>query len=167
VDECPHCTADLAMIADFMAQPDPVPALDILGPVKERAQVVIARLVSGGRALGALGSPGPAFAPALAGIRGADAGPLIFEAQEIQIVIEVQADARLASQVSLFGLIQGPDDFAGAPVRVWRDGELIVTGAVDDVGNFVVAGLEPGQYTLTIGEAPLVVQIPQLDVPAS
>lgn len=167
VDECPHCTADLAVIADYMAQPDPVPALDILGPVIERAQVLIARLVSGGRALGALGSPSPAFAPALAGVRGAEAGSLIFEAEEIQIIIEAQADTKPARQVSLFGLIQGPDDFGGAPVRVWRDGELIATEEVDEVGNFVIAGLEPGQYALTIGDTPLEVQIPQLDVPAS
>jgi anti-sigma factor RsiW len=167
VDECPHCTAELAVIVDFMAQPDPVPALDILGPVKERAQVLIARLVSGGRALGALATPSPAFAPVLAGVRGTGAGPLIFEAEEIQIAVEFQVDAQPASQVSLLGLIQGPDDFSGAPVRVWRDGELIATEAVDDVGNFVIAGLEPGQYDLTIGETPLQVQIPLLDVPAS
>jgi hypothetical protein len=69
--------------------------------------------------------------------------------------------------VSLLGLIQGPDDFSGAPVRVWRDDELIAAESVDEVGNFVIDGLESGQYALTIGKAPLEIQIPQLDVPAS
>lgn len=167
VDECPHCTADLAVIADYMAQPDLAPALDLLGPIKERAQVLVARLVSGGRALGALGTPGPVFAPALAGVRGGEAGPLIFEAEEIQIAIELQAGPQPTSQVSLLGLIQGPDDFSGAPVRVWRDDDLIAAESVDEVGNFVIDGLESGQYALTIGKAPLEIQIPQLDVPAS
>ncbi len=166
VDECPHCTADLAVIAAYIAQPDPLPARDVLGPVKERVQVLIARLVSGGRAMGALGTPGPAWAPALAGVRGADAGPMIYEAGETQIMIELQGDRQPASRVSLFGLIQGPEEFDGALVRVWQDDQVIATGAVDEVGNFVLMGLEPGQYLLTIGEAPLEIQIPRLDVPA-
>lgn len=140
--QCPYCRAELAQLSTFMRQPDPHLYAAPPASARQRLQVLVARLTSG---LGAQ----PAFAPALAGLRGAVSGPLTFEAGDAQIVLEVQDDEQRAGRKTIIGLVMGLSDQA-LHAHVWRDDELAATVPVDAVGNFVVDDLAPGACELIV-----------------
>lgn len=157
---CPHCQHELAQFAEFMAEPPPAP-VEMWAPVRDRLRVLVAQLVSGGRSLGAWG--GPSLAPALAGVRGDDNGPLIFQAGDVELAMDVQPDQQ-PGLVTLFGLVSGIDDPADAEVRLWRQNRLVAATQVDDLGNFVVAALPPDRYELILTATDVEIHVQALDL---
>jgi len=141
--ECPHCQRELTQLDSFLAQVQS----DLTYSAAERIKIWIARrlpdLPSGERA------PSPAFA-----IRGGDeeSGPsqsLIFEAGDAQLMIDVGEDPSDASRRTIVGLVIGVDPLE-LEARLWFDGQLLTTAAVDELGNFTFVDLKPGHYELIL-----------------
>lgn len=151
VEICPHCAMELNELRDTMREL----AGDLETPFIERLRVLVGRLVPDIQ-LPSFGS-GTAPMPALAGMRGEMEGPLLYEAGEVQVSLEVQDDATGAEgstgRKSVLGLVTGAE-VTGWQATLWlEDGpvaELVQTLKVDELGNFVFDGLHPGTYALTL-----------------
>jgi hypothetical protein len=131
----------------------------------ERARVLIAELVRGVQGLAQ--SPALAPAPAFAGLRGGEAEPLVYQADEFQIAIEVQRDAAQQDRYVLLGLVMGagiPDDLEA---DLWRADAVLATAPVDELGNVVMSGLAAGQYELVLSGREVEIHIQGLKVGGS
>lgn len=157
--ECPHCTREVAQLKNYLAELAPSLEPSLLEQVKERARVVIARLVSGGE--GNLFG-GSSLAPAYAGIRGAEAGPYLYQAEDTQIAIEVQDDAQQPGRKAILGLAMGQEPSGLA--FLWGAERRIAVVPVDDLGNFVIPGLIPGSYELILSGPAMEIHIQELQV---
>jgi hypothetical protein len=155
--ECPHCAQEVAQLQAYLGELAP----DLAYSLSERIQVWVARLLAGGAELasprtGALG-------PALAGLRGETSGPYIYQAHDVQIVLEVQEDAEHTGCVVLLGLVTGIDP-GGLEAHLWRAGSRVATQEVDELGNLALSGLEPGQYELILAGPEVEIHIQQVQV---
>lgn len=159
VDTCPRCAMELAVLGDFFKDVAP----DLEYSLAERVRVLIARLASDLGRLGGDRQP----APLLAGVRGEGAGPLIYEAEEVQVSMEVQDDAGRAGRKSILGLVTGAEA-RGWQAMLWQESgplaELVQTQEIDELGNFVFEGLRPGNYSLTLRGEDVEVVIQELAV---
>lgn len=142
---CPHCAQEIDALLAFMAQPEPLAQPEPPRTASARLRVLVARLVSG--AASAVGPP--ALAPAFAGLRGDDDGPLTYEAGDVQVILDVLDDEQQAGHRAIIGLVLGLADPA-AIVHLWRDQQPVCRTDVDSLGNFVIADLVPGQYELFV-----------------
>jgi hypothetical protein len=133
----------------------------LLEQVKGQVRVLFARLVSGSEAPPLFG--GPALAPAYASLRGAEAGPALYEADEFQIAIEVQDDAQEPHCKAILGLTLGPDP-SGGLAFLWQARQRVAVVPVDDLGNFVIPGLSPGSYELILSGPGIEIHIQELPV---
>jgi anti-sigma factor RsiW len=139
---CPRCSAELAELDVFLA----ATAASLEPGALERAAAglrqVTARLASG------LGGWTPA--PAYAALRGETGGPLMYDAEGCQVVLEIMADTADPGRRSLFGLVTGLADADGAEAALLRDGAVVASSPVDAAGNFTLEGAPPGGYDLRI-----------------
>jgi hypothetical protein len=155
--ECPHCAREVAQLKSYLGEL----ASDLeFGPL-ERIKVLVARLVHEGREFGRSGLP--ALAPACAGLRGEEKGPRLYQADDVQVVIEVQDDAEQQGRKVLLGLLTEIDshDFEA---HLWRAERLVATAAVDELGNFVISGLAPGIYELILCSLEVEIHIQTLEI---
>lgn len=160
---CPACRREVSQLEHFLVQG--LPAADEAVPsLRQRVRVLVARLVSSGRAVGGRLAPQPALAPALAGLRGDDPEPMVFAADGLQIILEVEPDREQAGFLSLVGLVVGLESADGAEVTLWRDGQRLAGAAVDALGNFVLPGLARGSYQLILAAPDLEVHVEELVV---
>ena len=138
---CPHCTAELEQLGDYLSEIGP----DLEYTFLERVKVLVARLLppSG------TGQPFAASVPALAGVRGGAGEPLFYEAGDVQITLEVQEDAVATAHKSILGLLTG-EDSEGWQVSLWRDAELVASTTVDELGNFIFDRVAPATYNLLL-----------------
>lgn len=152
---CPHCTRETAQLESFMADLAPELALSSLerlkGQFRERVRVRVARPVLGD------------MTPAFAGVRGDQEGPLVYQADEVQVIIEIQDDGEQPGRKFLIGLVTGMDAH-DLQARLWRVDQPIATAPVDDLGNFVMLDLLPGNYVLTLSSPDREIHIPALKV---
>jgi len=98
--------------------------------------------------------------PAAQGLRGEPVG--IYQAGEVQVVLEGDEDAEHPARRRLTGIVVGADP-AGLEAQLLRgDAEAVGTAPLDQFGNFSLPDLEAGAYTLIIrgGEPPLEIHIP-------
>jgi hypothetical protein len=135
---CPHCTKELAQLKAYLNELAP----DLEYTPMERAKIWIARLLPGGLGSG----PTPAFA-----LRGETDGPLIFEAGSYQLTLEIQGDPADPGSRTILGLVIGGADSLQR-VELWQDGRPIQDTIVDDLGNFIFAGVQPGSYDLILSQ---------------
>ena len=145
--ECPHCAREVAQLQNFLADLAPEPKPDLLAGTVERIRVRVARWVAG--AAGALSAPQPAFAPALAGVRGEDAGPAVYEVEGVQVLLAVQRNEAAAVSYDLLGLLTGAGP-AGFTANLFHD-DTLFAAPVDEGGNFTLHDLAPGDYELLLG----------------
>jgi len=151
---CPHCAQELAVLESYLEALRP----DLEIRAGERVRVWIARLMSGSQAAK---GPGPQFAPALAGVRGAAAGPLIYMAEGVQIAMEVVEDVEQPGRGQLLGLVTGVET-KGWTVQLWRLDERVAETPIDDAGNFTIQDLISGEYSLIMGDSEREIHIPEL-----
>lgn len=159
---CPHCTQEFAQLVSFMDAPDPYLRTDPLAAVKQGVKVLVARLVNGPQVSSLFGPP--ALAPALAGLRGAADEPLIYEAEDVQVSIEIQGDAELPGHLAIFGLVTSLDDGHAIQAELWRDQQRLASAQVDVIGNFTFGGLAPGEYELFISSDAFDIHVQSLRV---
>ena len=139
LNDCPHCRAELAQLQTYLAGLTP----DIEHSLGERLQIWMARLIPSGM------MGGGTMQPALA-VRGQDDGPLMYEAGDAQLSLEVQDDPARPGKRTILGLLIGVD-LEETAAHLWQDSEKAAQAAIDEFGNFVFAGLAPGAYELIIG----------------
>ncbi len=156
---CPHCRQELEQLESYMADLEPTLEPSRLTQVKERVKVLIANLIDRG------GAAGPGLTPLPAGIRGDDEeGPRTYQADDIEIMLDVQADTDQPDRRVILGLITGLDTPDDMEVHVWRADQLLTTAGVDDLGNFSVPNLAPATYELIVSGPDIEVHIQDLGV---
>jgi anti-sigma factor RsiW len=159
--ECPRCAYEVSQLEAYLA--DLAPALEqpgTLEQVTDRVRVLVARLVNGGMTVDLPGQP------ALVGVRGDEREPLIYEADGVQVVLEVDQDPDQPERRSILGLVIGVDDPGQLDVHLWRSDQPVATIQVEDVGNFVISNLAPGRYELIVSGPELEIHIQELEVEA-
>jgi hypothetical protein len=138
--ECPHCAREISQLEEFM---ELAPQSSLLKSVK----VLIARLVGG--QTGDQDFTDSPLAPAFAGLRGDGEEPFIYQADDVQIVIEVQDDVEQIGLKILLGLVTGLKS-NGFIIQASQEGQIIASSSIDENGNFLIAHLVPGLYELTL-----------------
>jgi hypothetical protein len=141
--ECPHCEREIAELERFFLA-DLKPMEDSL---LAKAKVLIARLVSERGENQESG--GSTLIPVFATLRGEAEGPFIYQADHVQIVIEIQEDAEQPDLKVLLGLVMGFKSNL-VTVKVNRNEQIIATTSVDENGNFTIHHLVSGLYELTL-----------------
>ena len=142
LSECPHCTEELARLDGY---------LTLLQPQEEAAPSLTERLIAGVRVLVAELMGGPRHILAMRGTASAEAEPLLYSAEEIQVALDPQSDPAQPNAILLMGLITGTDT-AHWHAQLRRENQLIATTDIDEIGNFSFSALLPGQYQLVVGD---------------
>jgi hypothetical protein len=157
LERCVRCQDDLEALHQFMTG---VP-LEIAPGWLAVVRRVVARLVPPTPGFGPSLAPQPAYA----GLRGpVAAGPQRYAADDLSIDLAVEDDRSQPGRRLLIGLVTRPgQDLAvleDTPVELRQDGRSVATARVDDVGNFVLAGLLRGRYglALLVGDTEVVVE---------
>ena len=159
--ECPHCTREVAQLKDYLTELAPALELSPLERIKERARVLVASLVNGRLEAGPLGQP--ALAPAYAGVRGEEREPYLYQADDVQIAIEVQGDAERLDRKVILGLVIGMEP-GRVEAHLWQADQRVAVVSVDELGNFVIPDLAPGSYELILSGPEIEIHIQDLRV---
>jgi hypothetical protein len=149
---CPHCRQELVQLQSFLADLAP----EISYTWRERAQIWIARQIP------RVSAAQPQSAPALA-LRGDSDEPLMYEAGDYQLVVEIQDDPARSGRKSILGLVIGPEDVA-FHAQLWQDGVRIQETTLDELGNFVFAEVPPGAYDLILSRLTAEIHLQSLTV---
>lgn len=145
--ECPHCAQETSQLEGYLG--------DLSRPgLLATAKVFIAQLVSGREAIGA---------PDYAGLRGEGEGPVLYQADDIPIMIQVHDDMEKPGLRSLLGLVAGLKAY-GFMMEAYQQGNLINTTFIDEIGNFLFTHLPPGFYDLILLGPHTEIRIPSLEV---
>lgn len=152
VHGCPHCQAELAQLQAYLTDLTP----DVEHSLGERIQIWIARLIPAGTMGG--GMPQPALA-----LRGQEDGPLLYEAGDAQLTLEVQDDPEKTGARTILGLLIGVETVETA-AHLWQDAQKVAQVAVDEFGNFVFAGLVVGRYELIVSGPDFEIHLQELVV---
>jgi hypothetical protein len=152
---CPHCAREFAALQAFVNED--MPQSSLVGSIK----VLIAQLVKGGD--GNQKADQPSFQPALEGVRGNGEKPFIYQAEDIQIILEVQEDMEQPDLKMILGLVTGLTA-GGFTVQVSQEGQTVATSLVDEIGNFTIHTLTPGTYDLTLRGPETEIRIPSFVV---
>jgi len=143
LDTCPHCSSEVAQLKSYLSEL----TSDLEFSPLEKVKVLIAQLVSDMRP-GDLSAPF-SLAPVPAGLRGEQEGPLFYRAGDAQVTLEIQEDPQTPGSRTLVGLLIGIDP-AGFQAHLWHGTERLAISGVDELGNFSVPDLEPGEYQLIL-----------------
>jgi hypothetical protein len=157
VEDCPHCTRELAQLEAYLADLAPDAALGRM----EQVKILIAELVRGVQGLGQ--TPAFAPAPAFAGLRGEEEEPLVYQAERYQIVIEVARDGQQPDRYALMALVTGPE-IDGLEARLEGTGGSAATAPVDELGNLYFSAVSPGSYALYLSGSQIEIEIPGLKI---
>ena len=157
---CPECARELKTLQTFLKSSSVEKSFVALQDLGKNVRVLIAKLLQDART--SMQRPG-GLTPAMAGIRGVERAPLIYDAQEYQLAIQFQEDAGKPGRRALYGLLIGdePDAFE---VQLWRENTLVAHTAVDAYGNFSISGLQPGDYDMKLVRPQLAIQLDDLGV---
>jgi hypothetical protein len=159
LDECPHCRREVAQLEGYLAELAPTREPGPLQQVVERVRVVVARLAGGGSGGG---WPGQL---ALAGVRGDESDvPLVYQAGETQVIVEIETDAERPDRKTVLGLVIGPEPESLLQAHLWHASQRVATAPVDELGNFVLPGLLPGAYELILAGPDLEIHIQHVQV---
>ena len=140
--ECPHCARELAQLSEYMVEDQP----EREAGLSEKVKVLVARLISdiaGDKSLGWLAVASPSA------VRGDEGETLFYEADGLQISIDLHDDGEHPGTNILLGLITGTPA-KGWEVRLITGNEQIESTEVDDLGNFEFSGLLTGEYEIMI-----------------
>jgi hypothetical protein len=155
---CPHCTRELSELQGYLDRLPPVFAPDRWEQLKTQTRVLVAQLVD---ALSNLA--GPTLAPV--GIRGEAERQLVYEAEDVQVILEVQPDAEQLDRKVILGLILGLNPLqTPVTLHLWQEAKEIATTTVDEAGNFVFVHLPTGRYELILRGDEIEIYIQGLNV---
>jgi hypothetical protein len=149
----------MIQLQEYLTERAPDLSVSLLEQVQGRIKVLIADLVGQPVGRGPFAHPAPAYA----GLRGEEEGPLVYRAGGIEIVLEVQQDADQPDHRALLGLVLG-GDLSGLKVYLWQAGQQIAQTAVDTLGNFVFVDLLPGSYDLILSGPDAEIHVQELAI---
>ena len=161
---CPWCSDEQAVLAEFLPDPFLAPKLNLLAPVKKTVRVLVARLSDAWSSGGPLGHPG--LAPAFAGLRGETEGPLLYEADGVQVMADVLDDAAHPGRKAILGLLTGIVPVGSFQAYLWQAASYCHTAPVTGLGNFTLDNLLPGAYSLVLSGPDLEIHLDDLPVTA-
>jgi hypothetical protein len=159
---CPWCSGESTVLAEFLADSRQAARIDLLAPVRQGVKVLVARLSSPLTTDGLLGQP--SLAPAFAGLRGTAEGPLLYEADGVQVMADVVDDSTHPGRKSIFGLVTGAVPLGAFQAYLWQAATHCTTTPVDDFGNFAIDNLAPGDYSLVLSGPELEIHLEDLPV---
>jgi hypothetical protein len=143
LENCPHCRRELSQLEVYMQDVSSDLRVDPLSQVR----VVIGRLLKAGSNLGRIDEG--AMVPALAGVRGSIENPRIYQAEDVQIAIEVHDDGEHIGRFAMTGLMSKME-WAGSQVYLRDSEKLIAETIVEAAGEFVFENLTSGAFSLVI-----------------
>jgi hypothetical protein len=143
LENCPLCVAEVADLEQFLQEEPIIPRLPSASTQLKR---LVARLTPP--------SPGPATQQPAFALRGTAAPPDIYRAEDIRLVVGLEADGLRAGRKMLLGFTtregQTVASLTGAQVQLRRRGETVAEEQVDSLGNFVFSGLTSDEYELVL-----------------
>ncbi len=152
---CPLCTREIEQLEVFLLET----AASLQPSTGERIKVWIARrLPSGGQTRQGLG---PAVGTPAFALRGSSSGPLMYEAGDAQLSLEVQDDPAQPGRKVILGLVLGIATEAVEAKLLQGDG-VVTAVTLDEIGNFTFTGLETGTYELTLSGADVEIHVQDL-----
>jgi len=149
---CPHCTQEVSQLEAFLVET----AVSLEPSTADRIKVWIAKRISNG-------SNGDPFGSAAFAVRGNDTGPLMYEAGEAQLTLEIQDDPEKPGRKSILGLVLGIET-NDVEVKLIREGEVVTAVTLDDLGNFTISNLQSGDYSLTLAGQTVEIHISTLEI---
>ncbi|HFQ93645.1 MAG TPA: hypothetical protein ENK32_06525 [Anaerolineae bacterium] len=155
---CPHCRRELRQLTNYL--PDPL--LDHAPSLSQRIKIRIAQRVSSEPAPD-MPLPGrPTFA-----LRGEedDAGPLFYQAGDVQLTLEVQDDPEHPGYKMILGLVLGTA-LSKMEAHLWQGERPLTANPVDESGNFIFSRLAAGQYDLILAGSDVEIHVPDLQIMA-
>ena len=155
LQRCPSCTRELATLQTYLQTEATAPAPAPLTELGDKIKTIIATLVQD--LSSSLAGPS-ALSPAMAGIRGAETAPQIYQAGEYQLALQLQADPEKTGKRALYGLLIGeqPGTFE---VQLWHNDEVVSHAQIDEYGNFTITNIEPGNYSMKLIRPQLSIQL--------
>lgn len=159
IRDCAYCRAEVRQLETYLkdlAFAQDAPDTSPTNPVR----ILVARLLSGG---GARPVQQPALAPLWAGVRGSETEARIYQVDDILITIDIQEDPRDPTRKVLMGLIIGVE-LIEMEAHLWQQDQHIRNAAVEEGGNFIFPGVEPGRYELSIRGRDIVINIQELQI---
>ncbi len=147
--ECPHCRLEIQQLEQFLKDVSP----DLEYSPLERFKIWIAELMP---------ELPDASRPLAFGLRGESSGQKFYQAGDAQITLEIQDDPAAPGSKIVLGLVLGIAT-AGLQVYYLHSGKQLGSSPVDELGNFILAGLEPGEYDLLLQNETVEIQIRSLD----
>jgi hypothetical protein len=87
----------------------------------------------------------------------------MFEAGSYQLTLEIQDDPANPGLRTILGLVIGGADSLQR-VALWQNGGSIQETDIDDLGNFVFAGVRPGSYDLILSQLAAEIHVQAFDV---
>ena len=157
---CLHCAREVQTLQAYLKTLAPALKPAAQPTYQPSVTVWIAKLVD---ALAELGS-GDEPAPTFANLRGEGAEQLIYAVDDFQITIEVQTDTAQPDRRVMLGLVLGLEPGQTLVAHLWQANRQLTTTSVDELGNFVFAGLDSGQYELIFGSGELEIHLQALQV---
>jgi hypothetical protein len=142
-------------LGEFLEEPTSRP--DII----QSARVFIAKLISGGGT--DQEQAGSSISPAFAGLRGEEDEPFIYQVGNVQIVIDIQDDVEQIGHKTILGLVTGSESKEFI-VQVSQEDQIIATSSVDEIGNFVITQLMPGDYEIVLEDSEGEIHIQSIQV---
>lgn len=158
--ECPHCASELEQLRSFMesVSADIEPNLKARQAGASLLRRLAARLLPPS-------IPGVGWSPALAGVRGEAGSMLSFSAEGYHLVIDIQVDADRADRRSILGLLTGAEPASAAlTARLYQANALAAQAQVDELGNFAIHLVSPGEYSLLLSSPEVEISIEQLTI---
>jgi hypothetical protein len=155
---CPHCQAELTQLQGYLADL----AADIEPSLAERIHTIIAQFVRGTLGAGNLGTALPALAPL--GIRGAISEPLVYQAEEQQIVIDLEEAASGQPELRDMLILLTGQTLQIATIQLYQDETLLAETSVDQAGNALLTDIASGEYTMRIQSTQQEILIPALRI---
>jgi hypothetical protein len=154
--DCHYCASDMKLLALELAG-DPLREL-VAGPSLLRR--LAARLV-----------PVPAPGMSIGGVRGGPInGPRTYDAENVTILLTDHREGHGAGRLwTLLGLvdIEGDAPPDGTEVRLTSSTGKVDISRLDTHGNFSVAGLQPGTYSLELHLSDRVVDVESIEIGSS
>ncbi len=167
--QCAWCNAESEQIRQWLLLPDawliepskypPDRPNHLAGESFDRLRRVIATLLKPDNS-------NPSYVRA--GIRGSDEDvALIFQAEEVTIILTVQAVGPRSEALNIMGLVQAEDtsldELVGKEVRLLYQGQEFASDVLDELGNFIFEDVQPPQpFELEIGLETKIVTVPDL-----
>ncbi len=97
-------------------------------------------------------------------LRGTVGDQLIYQVDDVQIVIDIQRDPEDQNLRVIYGLVLGLEEEQPVEITLRRDELPIADTALDEIGNFSFDGLAKGEYQVLLKSEAVEVEINELKI---